>query len=138
MKVDDLKDRVPTIVVIPELKGLDVDARRQRSGLYPLMGGRTPRSGDLGVLVVKRDAAARAFIALDPRNSCELRLELPGVALRDGAPAFHDVCHGSRYDVDGNVVGGPSPWTLDELVLTTREGLVYADLRKVLPGHLRP
>jgi hypothetical protein len=33
-------------------------------------------------------------------------------------------------------VGGPTPWTLDELVLSVRDGIVYADLHRVVPGRL--
>jgi hypothetical protein len=92
VKIDQLRERVPEILSIPQLIGLDVEARRLPSGPNPL-----------------------------PHFQ--------------GALAFHDVCHGSLYDVEGQHIGGPSPWGLDELVLSVRGGIVYADRRKVLPGQ---
>jgi Rieske Fe-S protein len=49
---------------------------------------------------------------------------------------LHDVCHGSIYDFAGQHVGGPSPWSLDELVLTVKGGRVYARTDAVIPGHM--
>jgi Rieske Fe-S protein len=46
------------------------------------------------------------------------------------------MCHGSIYDFDGEHIGGPSPWSLDELILTVRDGRVYARTDEVIPGHL--
>jgi hypothetical protein len=137
LSVASLSDRMPRLVVVPELKGLDQEARRLRFyGIYQPMGARTPREGDLAVYVVKTDGAVRAFIGLDPRNGCDLKLETAGVALADSAIAFHDVCHGSIYNIEGRILGGPTPWNLDELVISVRDGVVYADRRNVIPGAL--
>jgi hypothetical protein len=135
VRTDQLRESVPQVVSIPALSGLEIDARRLRIGPYPVMGGRTPRNGDLAIAVVKHDGETRAFIALDPRNGCDLQM-VAGVPGFGGLAAFYDVCHGSLYDVDGRHVGGPSPWNLDELVLSVRGGVVYAERRKVVPGHL--
>ena len=135
--VATLREREPQILVVPELKGLDLEARRLRvRGGYQLMGARTPRAGDLGVVVVKSEGTVRAFIALDPRNGCALKIETLAVPLAEGGVAFHDVCHGSLYDLMGQRVGGPTPWDLDELVVTVRGNVVYADRHKVTPGRL--
>jgi hypothetical protein len=135
-KLANLTDRAPQAFVVPELKGLDNHARVLRNrGPYQAMGGRTPRAGDLEVFLVKIDDQVRGFIALDPRNSCRLLIETPG-AKPDGTLAFHDSCHGSLYDVNGERIGGPSPWALDQLVVSVRDGRVYAETNKVLPGRL--
>jgi Rieske Fe-S protein len=48
---------------------------------------------------------------------------------------LHDTCHGSIYNFAGERIGGPSPWTLDELVVTVRDGRVYASTSAVIPGR---
>jgi len=77
---------------------------------------------------VKSGSSVRAFIAIDPRNGCSLEV-IRGTL-------FHDVCHGSIYTLNGEHAGGPSPWTLDQLVVSIRGDIVYADRRAVLPGNL--
>jgi Rieske Fe-S protein len=91
------------------------------------MGGRAHQD-DMPVWVVKSGSRVRAFIAIDPRNGCNLEL-IAGTL-------FHDVCHGAIYNFDGEHVGGPSPWSLDELVVNVRGDIVYADRHEVLPGKL--
>ena len=131
-----LRDGVPDLVSITDLKGLDAVARRLRSTPYIPMS-RSVRPGDLPVYIVKEDGSIRAFIAIDPRNGCDLRYEDATTKPWGRFPAgFHDICHGSFYDLDGNLLGGPSPWAMDELVVTVREGKVYADRSAVLPGRL--
>ena len=137
-KLDSLADGVPVSRVVPELQGLDLLASRDREGAFPRMGMRVPRDGDLAVWLVRDDGSVRAFIAIDPRNGC--RLETLKITtdsrVPPSIPVFHDVCHGSLYDLNGTRIGGPSPWALDELVLSVRNGVVYADLHDVKPGRL--
>ena len=136
-KLDSLPDGIPVATVVPELKGLNLVADRRREASFPRMATRPTRDGDLAVWLVRSDGAVRAFIALDPRNGC--RLDTLKVAHDSRQPpsitVFYDVCHGSLYDLGGDHVGGPSPWTLDQLVLTVRDGVVYADLHDVIPGR---
>lgn len=122
-----LRDGIPERVTMHDDVGLDVKARGLRSrGLYQPMGGRAHRE-ELPVWVVKSGSSVRAFIAIDPRNGCDLEI-ISGM--------FHDVCHGAIYTFDGERAGGPSPWTLDELVVRVRGDIVYADRRAVLPGRI--
>ena len=132
-----LRDGVPALVTMHDDFGLDLKARDLRSrGLYHPMGGRA-HIEELPIWVVKNGSSVRAFIAIDPRNGCSLELLSPGaIAKAAGAAVFHDVCHGSVYGIAGEHVGGPSPWTLDQLVVTVRRGVVYADRHAVLPGQL--
>ena len=125
-----LRDGVPERVTMHDDIGLDAKARDLRSrGLYPAMGLRAHLE-ELPVWVVKSGSSVRAFIAIDPRNGCDLALL--------GPATFHDVCHGSLYGLAGQHIGGPSPWALDELVLSIRGGIAYADRHAVLPGQLIP
>ena len=129
-----LREGVPAFVTVKELTGLASEARRLRSteDLAPLG---VPHLDELPVFVVKRGHDVRAFIGLDPRNGC--RLETTTISFASNAPGrlvFHDVCHGSIYDLAGKRIGGPSPWDLDEIVASVRGGVVRADRRAVIPG----
>ena len=139
-RLSALKEREPQFVLAPGLYHLKYEARRDRAagGPYPLMGQTIDVKGDLGVYLVRYDGVVRVFIASDPRNGCRLNIDHPGIRLADGALAFHDACHGSLYDVNGEKIGGPSPWALDELVVIVRNDTVYVDGAKVLPGRLLP
>ena len=138
VNVASLRDGVPVLVTMHDDVGLDVKARDLRSrGLYT-MGGRA-HMDELPIWVVKSGSSVRAFIAIDPRNGCSLELLSPAtVVIAAGASAFHDVCHGSIYGIAGEHLGGPSPWTLDELMVSVRDGIVFADRHAVLPGQLIP
>jgi Rieske Fe-S protein len=123
-----LRDGVPAHVTMHDDVGLDVKARDLRSqGLYQPMGGRAHQE-ELPIWVVKTGSSVRAFIAIDPRNGCNLEVI--------NGTLFHDVCHGAIYTFDGERAGGPSPWTLDELVVSVRGDIVYADRHAVLPGRI--
>ncbi len=122
-----LHDGVPAHITMHDEVGLDAKARDLRSqGPYRM--GLRAHHDELPIWVVKSGSSVRAFIAIDPRNGCDLALL--------GPATFHDVCHGSLYGLAGEHVGGPSPWTLDELVLSIRGDIVYADRHAVLPGQL--
>jgi len=122
-----LHDGVPAHVTMHDDVGLDAKARDLRSqGLYTM--GLRAHHDELPIWVIKSGSSVRAFIAIDPRNGCDLALL--------GPATFHDVCHGSLYGLAGEHIGGPSPWTLDELVVSMRGDVVYADRHAVLPGQL--
>jgi hypothetical protein len=122
-----LRDGVPERVTMHDDVGLDIKARDLRGrGIYHPMTGRAHQE-ELPIWVVKSGSSVRAFIAIDPRNSCDLEVK---------AQVLHDICHGSIYNFDGAHVGGPSPWSLDELVVSIRGDVVYADRYAVLPGKL--
>ncbi|MBF0345839.1 MAG: ubiquinol-cytochrome c reductase iron-sulfur subunit [Nitrospirae bacterium] len=43
--------------------------------------------------------------------------------------AFICPCHGGKYDVEGNVIGGPPPRPLAQLPLMVDKGKVYVGLK---------
>ena len=128
----------PKFLVLKDLAGLDALAysRRASSGL-PLMG-RASIGPDLPVWIFRVGDDVRAFIARDPRNGCPLVLYPPDAAAEHAAlrsvVLFHDSCHGSLYDDEGRPVAGPSPFYLDRLVLTIRNGAVFASTTDVRVG----
>jgi Rieske Fe-S protein len=129
----------PTFLVLKDLAGLDALAydRRAQQGL-PVMG-RPSIGPDLPVWILRIDDEVRAFIARDPRNGCPLRLYAPPstqLAATRSVAVFHDGCHGSLYDDRGRPVGGPSPYSLDQLVLTVKDSAVYASSSDVRVGEL--
>lgn len=83
-------------------------------------------------LFLVRDSAdaIRAFIGQDPRNGCKLlwRTDVQG-------GVFYDPCHGSLYNRQGRVVGGPSPWNLNAWAVEVIDGKVVVDPSRILTGH---
>lgn len=129
----------PTFLVLKDLAGLDALAydRRAQQGL-PVMG-RASIGPDLPVWILRIGDNVRAFIARDPRSGCPLRLFTPPSTELSAAPGvavFYDGCHGSLYDDRGRPVGGPSPYYLDQLVLTIKDNAVYASSSDVRVGEL--
>jgi Rieske Fe-S protein len=123
--LEALPQGAPVLVTVKELAGLEREAGRVR---WQFFGGtRVNTSTELPVYLVRDGAEVHGFIAVDPRNGCliEVRFGL-----------FHDVCHSSLYNFAGQKVGGPSPYAMDQLVVTIRDGRIYADVRKVTPGRV--
>lgn len=126
------------IRVTAALDDLDREAMRARKWSYTWMGvSLVNKSAGLPIYITRNGDSIHAFIGVDPRNGCELRYHETRVpSFREPVGVLlHDSCHGSIYDLKGQRVGGPSPWSLDELVITIRNGLVYADATKVIPGR---
>jgi len=126
-KLSQLMELKPKLFLVPELKDMEARARHARNWSY----GRSPMPSALPIYLVRDQDQVRAFIAYDPRNGCDLVLLAPNA----WPPAvFHDVCHGALYDLAGQRAGGPSPFTLDQLVITIKGDGVFASTREVIPG----
>jgi hypothetical protein len=124
------------------------DRLRQREGTQfaPCPGGMgCPATTELRptlVFVIRdEDGQLHAFIGEDPRNGCALEWMtlkpdynwfINGVRMD---AVFHDVCHGSLYDRRGHVVGGPSPFDLNELATEIRGEDLYVDPGRILIGQ---
>jgi len=136
-RLSTLSEDIPVSATSRELAGLARKAwdLRAAAGPYRPMG--PPKVTDLPIYIVRSDDNVRAFIGIDPRNGCRLDV-LHFQTQSNGVPmtALHDVCHGSVYDLTGSRIGGPSPWALDELVATVRDGVVYVDRSSVTPGRV--
>lgn len=86
-----------------------------------------------------RDPAntVHAFIGEDPRNGCALVWfpdSHPPTTQTPNLEVFYDTCHGSIYDRTGKVVGGPSPWNLNELASEVRGEDLWLDPGRVKVG----
>ena len=61
-----------------------------------------------------------------------------GCVIRDTETGFACPCHGSRYDADGRVIGGPAPRGLSFVRLKVEvNGAVYADLSDPVDPDVR-
>jgi len=127
---------------IPVVMRRGADRVQQRAGSSsflpcgPGVMGCASSSGLVPVTVfLLRDETGqpRAFIGEDPRNGCALEW-VPGRAEQQQRAVFHDSCHGSIYDRQGRVVGGPSPWNLNGLAIEVREGKAYIDPKVIVTG----
>lgn len=136
-KVSALPENIPTEVWSKDLVPLEDRARelRSRNFAFAMMG--RPKVDALPIFLIRSDGTVRAFIGLDPRNGCRLdTITDQRGTYQSAVRVFHDICHGSLYDFSGEHYGGPSPWTLDQLVVSVRDGIVYVDRTAVLPGRL--
>lgn len=134
-KLEALPQGLPVLVTSTELAGLDLKAARIRE--HGSNFGR-PRGSvkALPVFLVRDGDEVRGFIGIDPRNGCDVDL-LPARTLPWGSfpTQLYDHCHGSIYDFSGRHIGGPSPWNLDEVVLTVHDGRVLASTSAVVAGR---
>lgn len=69
------------------------------------------------VLVVKTDEGYRALSAVCTHLGCVVKW-------KKGRRQFFCPCHGARFDVDGNVLGGPAPRPLAALEVTEVPGTI--------------
>lgn len=83
---------------------------------------------------VNRILAGRFFIARSPegflalwQKCTHLGCAVPWV---EEEGHFHCPCHGSLFDRNGEVLGGPAPRPLDTFPLTVRSGEVWVDTSK--------
>ena len=133
--LDALPPGLPVRVTSTGLAGLDLKAARIRD--HGSSFGRPRGSAKaLPVFLVRDGEEVRGFIGIDPRNGCDVVL-LPARTRPWGSfpTMLYDTCHGSIYDFSGRHTGGPSPWNLDEVVLTVRDGRVLASTSVVVPGR---
>jgi len=131
LRLEALRANEVVHLTVKELSGLDrlANAARQR-GHMTLWGPRS-RSAGMPIFLVRGSDGVRAFLGVDPRTGCELSDGTVGSAV--GTPAaFVDVCHGTTYDLGGRPTRGPGIWSLDELVLHVRHGVVYAEPHRVI------
>ena len=130
-----LSEDEPMLVTRSVLLGLEREARRLRHGGWLSDQSLASRAAGLPVWLVRHDGAVDAFIALDPRTGCDLQFREEYTRSWGTFPrAFYDVCHGSIYGLDGERMGGPSPWTLDRLDVRVENGVAYAVVGRVIPG----
>ncbi len=91
------------------------------------------------VLVVQVDGNIRhVFLARSPHGGCFIRwnggwpyAELPNWA---GGNFFDEPCLGSRWDIDGLYIAGPSPRNMDELPFEVKDGMFWVTGEIILWG----
>ena len=85
-------------------------------------------------------AGPRVFVGRDDRGLYAVSAVCThlGCVIRDTESGFACPCHGSRYDQDGRVVGGPAPRGLSFVRLKLEvNGAVYADLAAPVDPDVR-
>lgn len=84
--------------------------------------GTTVYEDDAKVFVMADEQGLRALSATCTHLGCTVRQDADG-------QGFTCPCHGSRYDAEGNVIGGPAPSALSFHKLETdRQGRLVVDL----------
>lgn len=77
------------------------------------------------VVVVRKGDAAAVFSAACPHNGCEVFTR---------PDALVCPCHDTSFALDGAVLGGPSPRSLDPLETEVKDGRLRARFQRFLPG----
>ena len=133
--------RTPLAVEVTMQRGADRVLQRHETGLSQCttqtMGCPPTLQVENVTVLLMRDNAdvLHAFVGEDPRNGCTLEW-LPSATAGASEPGlFHDVCHGSIYDRTGTIVGGPSPWNLNELATSIRDDVIWLDAGHIIVGE---
>ena len=81
------------------------------------------------LFVVRSEAGFYAMSSVCTHLGCMVQYQKAAGAKE----TFFCPCHGSRFDVKGEVVGGPAPRPLDRVLLTIDGGKLVADVSKLVP-----
>ena len=73
---------------------------------------------DLFVIISEGSNQLEVFLQRSPHGGCLLHWE-------PGQPAFQDPCYGSKFDMQGKLISGPSPRDMDRLPATIQQGIVF-------------
>jgi nitrite reductase/ring-hydroxylating ferredoxin subunit len=85
---------------------------------------------DLMIVNSKETQTAMVFLRRSPHGGCLLLWN--SVDLR-----FDDPCFGSRFDLSGNYLSGPSPRALDQLPASIRDGMIWVT-PEIIYGETHP
>lgn len=77
---------------------------------------------DVLIVYAEQTEEARVFLRRSPHGGC-LLLYYEEQAGQDAR--FEDPCFGSRFDLAGQYISGPSPRNLDELPARVEEGMIW-------------
>lgn len=86
---------------------------------------------DVLIVYTEETNTARVFLRRSPHGGCLL-------LLREDPVRFEDPCYGSRFDLEGNYLDGPSPRHLDQLPATLRGNMIWMTPQIVYGGPSRP
>jgi cytochrome b6-f complex iron-sulfur subunit len=81
------------------------------------------------LFVVRSEAGFYAMSSVCTHLGCMVQHQ----TRQDASEAFFCPCHGSRFDGQGNVVGGPAPRPLDRVEITIDGGRLVVDTSRVVP-----
>lgn len=104
--------------------------KRVLGELKRYVAGTTVYEDDAKVFVMADDEGLRALSATCTHLGCTVRQDADG-------QGYTCPCHGSRYDAEGNVIGGPAPNPLAfHRLEQDKRGRVVVDLADVVdPDH---
>lgn len=85
---------------------------------------------DLMIVYAAGDQSASVFLRRSPHGGCLLLWDQINLRL-------DDPCFGSRFDLTGRYISGPSPRDLDRLPASVRDGLIWVT-PEIIYGEVHP
>lgn len=123
-----LKRRTPTWVDIGSVDEIPSGEPAQRDYVATIRDGYVETKTHKAVWAVKQpDGQVVAFSPMCTHLGC-------GYAWDAGEKKFKCPCHGSVFDVSGQVLGGPAPRPLDRLPLRVENGRVLVTYKEFKSG----
>ncbi len=81
------------------------------------------------IFVARNDQGCFAMSSVCTHLGCMVQHQTASKAKEE----FFCPCHGSRFDFEGNVVGGPAPRPLDQVSLEIDGGELVVDIKETVP-----
>jgi len=123
-----LKRREQSWVEIGKLEDLPVLEPKQLTYVAAVRDGYMETSAHKAVWAVKKDnGEVTAFSPHCTHLGCGYRWDEP-------ERKFKCPCHGSVFDVNGTVLGGPAPRPLDRLPVKIEKGMLYVTYKEFKSG----
>lgn len=122
------KRREQSWVELGKVDELSVQEPKQLTYVATVQDGYIKGTTHKAVWAVKRDNGdVTAFAPQCTHLGCGYRWD-------DGERKFKCPCHGSMFDVNGSVVGGPAPRPLDRLPVKIEKGVLYVTYKEFKSG----
>ena len=123
-----LKRREQSWVEIGKVDDLSVQEPKQLTYVASVQDGYMKGTAHKAVWAVKQhNGDVTAFAPQCTHLGCGYRWD-------DGERKFKCPCHGSMFDVNGSVIGGPAPRPLDRLPVKIEKGVLYVTYKEFKSG----
>jgi hypothetical protein len=93
------------------------------------------------LVVLVNEEVKHVFLARSPHGSCFIRWNagwpFSEIPKWDAGDYFDEPCYGSKWDLEGNYISGPSPRDMDELPFEIKDGMLWVG-GEIIYGETHP